>query len=172
MALGIRTGAGPHAGLVDWLASRHVDHELREHPEAYTAEAAARAAHTDPRRFAKVVGVGTADGRRVLLVVDALDHVDLGKARRLLGAGDVRILAEEEFAALAPDCEPGTAPPVTELAGVPVYADFALRDVPEIVFHAGSHRWTVQVDRNAWERAGGIAWADLARDDGLPPWAR
>jgi Ala-tRNA(Pro) deacylase len=172
MAAELRTIAGPHAGLVDWLARHGVEHELREHPETYTAEATARAEHTDPRRFAKVVGVAAADGRHVLLAVDAPDHVDLAKARRLMGTADVRVLTETEFTALAPDCEPGTIPPVPELFGLPVYMDFALREVPEIVFHAGSHRFTVHVDRQSWERAAGVAWADLAQDDGQPTWAR
>jgi Ala-tRNA(Pro) deacylase len=172
MAVEQRTVAGPHAGLIDWLGRRHVEYELREHPETYTAEATARVEHTDPHRFAKVVGVATADGRHVLLVVDAPDHVDLAKARRLLGATDVRVLNEIEFTALAPDCEPGTIPPVPELFGLPVYMDFALREVPEIVFHAGSHHFTVHVDRQSWERASGVAWADLAQDDGQPAWAR
>jgi len=127
MAFELLTNAGPHAGLIDWLAARRVEYELREHPETYTAEATARADHTDPRRFAKVVGATAADGRNVLLVVDAPDHVDLAKARRLLGSADVRILTEAEFTALAPDCEPGTVPPVPELFGLPVYMDLALR---------------------------------------------
>ena len=164
--------AGPHPGLLDWLTAHHVDYELHEHLETFTAEATARAEHLDPRRFAKVVGVATADGRSALLVVDAPDHVDLAKAKRVLGATDARIMGEAEFAAVAPDCEPGTAPPVPEVCRVPVYADFALRDVPEIAFHAGSHRHTVHVDRVAWEREAGIAYADLALDDGTPAWAR
>ncbi len=163
---------GPHAGLLDWLASRHVEYELHEHPETFTAEATARAEHVDPRRFAKVVAVVTADGRRALLVVDAPDHVDLAKARRILGSGDVRLLTEPEFAALAPDCDAGTMPPIPELFGVPVYADFALREVPSISFHAGSHRYTVHVDRAAWDRTSGIAYADIAQEDDTPAWAR
>ncbi len=172
MTVKLRPIEGPHAGLIDWLAGRRVEYEVHEHPETFTAEATARVDHTDPRRFAKVVGVAAADGRSVLLLVDAVDRVDLVKTRRLLGATDVRILTEAEFAALAPDCEPGTIPPVPDLFGVPVYADFALREVPEIAFHAGSHRFTVHVDRVAWERAAGVAWADLARNDGEPAWAR
>jgi Ala-tRNA(Pro) deacylase len=163
---------GPHAGLLDWLAGRHVEYELHEHPETFTAEATARAEHVDPRRFAKVVAVVAADGRRALLVVDAPDHVDLAKARRILGSGDVRLLTEPEFAALAPDCDAGTMPPIPELFGIPVYADFALREVPSISFHAGSHRFTVHVDRLAWERTSGIAYADIAQGDDTPAWAR
>ncbi|MEW6224169.1 MAG: YbaK/EbsC family protein [Chloroflexota bacterium] len=163
---------GPHAGLLDWLAGRHVEYELHEHPETFTAEATARAEHIDPRRFAKVVGVATNDGRRALLLVDAPDHVDLAKATRTLGAADVRLLTEPEFAALAPECDAGTIPPIPDLYGLPVYADFALRDAPMLSFHAGSHRYTVHVDRVAWERASGIAYADIARDDDSPAWAR
>ncbi|HEY3336781.1 MAG TPA: YbaK/EbsC family protein [Candidatus Limnocylindrales bacterium] len=163
---------GPHAGLVDWLASRNVEYEIREHPQAFTAQATARAERVDPHAFVKVVGVVTDDGRRVLLAVEAVDHVDLGKAHRVLGARDVRIMTEPEFAALAPDCEAGAIPPVPELWNVPVYVDLALRDVPELAFAAGSHRYSVHVDRAAWERTSGIAYADLARDDGRPAWIR
>ncbi len=81
---------GPHPGLIDWLAGRHIEYELHEHPETFTAEATARAEHLDPRRFVKVVGVVTGDGRKMLLLVDADDHVDLAKARRALDAADVR----------------------------------------------------------------------------------
>jgi Ala-tRNA(Pro) deacylase len=172
MAVDVTRSEGPHPGLLDWLAGRHVEYELHEHPETFTAEATARAEHIDPRRFAKVVGVATSDGRRVLLLVDAPDHVDLAKARRVLGASDVRLMTEAEFVALAPECDAGTIPPVPELFGLPVYADFALRDAPELSFHAGSHRFSVHVDRAAWERTSGIAYADLAQDEGTPAWAR
>jgi prolyl-tRNA editing enzyme YbaK/EbsC (Cys-tRNA(Pro) deacylase) len=172
MALDAPHTTGPSASLLDWLATHQVEYELREHAETFTAEATARAEHVDPRRFAKVVGVGTADGRRILLVVDAIDHVDLAKARRVLGASDVRVLSEPELVALEPSCEAGTLPPVPELVGIPVYADFAIRDDPEISFHAGSHRHTVHVERAAWERAAGIAYADLAAATDVPAWAR
>ena len=163
---------GPHPGLIDWLAGRRVEYEIREHPEAFTAEAAALADHLDPHRFAKVVGVAADDGRSALLVVEATDHVDLAKARQVLGAHDVRILTEQEFAELAPDCEPGSIPPVPELFGVPVYVDSSLHDANEVAFAAGSRTFSVHVDRRTWERASGIVYADLARDTGRPVWAR
>jgi Ala-tRNA(Pro) deacylase len=163
---------GPHPGLIDWLAGRHVEYELHEHPETFTAEATARAEHLDPQRFIKVVGVVAGDGRRMLLLVDADDHVDLTKARRALDVDDVRIMTETEFAALAPECETGTIPPVPDLFGIPMCADYAVRDTPEVAFHAGSHRYAVHVDRRAWEQATGVTYADLARRTGQPIWAR
>ena len=101
-----------HAGLLDWLGRHHVEFELHEHPLTFTARETARAEGVDPSTFAKVVGVMTSDGRRALLVVEADDHVDLLKARHLLGAGHVRLLEEDELVELAPDCSVGTIPPV------------------------------------------------------------
>ena len=172
MALQTPTFTGPHPGLIDWLAGRRVEYEIREHPETFTAEATARAERIDPHVFVKVVGVVASDGRKAMIALESPDHVDLMKTRRVLGAADVRIMTEREFVALAPECEAGTIPPVPELWNVPVYVDIALRDVPEIAFAAGSHRFSVHVDRRAWERTFGIAYADIAQDDGRPVWTR
>ena len=161
-----------HAGLLDWLGRHHVEFELHEHPLTFTARETARAEGVDPSTFAKVVGVITSDGRRALLVVESDDHVDLLKARHLLGAGHVRLLKEDELVELAPDCAVGTIPPVGELFDVPVYADHAIREGPEISFHAGSHRHAVRVDRAEWERSGNVTFGDLAVDrEGIPAWA-
>lgn len=163
---------GPHAGLLTWLAGHHVEYEVREHPLTFTARETARVEGIDPRRFAKTLGVETAEGTRALLVVDAADRLDPVSARKVLHTGSVRLLPEDELLRLAPDCEVGTVPPVGELFGVPVFADFAIREDPEITFHAGSHSHTVTVDRAAWEKAVGVVYGDLAADlDGAPAWA-
>lgn len=162
----------PFPALLEWLERADVDYEIREHERAFTARATAEAEGVDPRAFAKVLGIATADGRNVLIVLDATDHLDLAKARRALG-GDVRMLGEKELSALAPDCEVGAVPAVGPLFGVTMVADYAVRDDPEISFNAGSHRFSAHVDRVKWERACGVTYADLAvdRDDG-PLWAR
>lgn len=164
---------GPHAGLLDWLASQGVEYEVHEHPLAFTARETAHAEGVDPATFAKVVAVLTDDDRRVLLVLDATDHLDLRKARRLLGANDVRLLKEEELEDLAPGCEVGAIPAVGQLLDVAMYADFAVREDERISFNAGSHRFAVRVERLPWERATGVTYADLAEDvDRRPTWSR
>lgn len=165
--------AAPHAGLLDWLASTGIEYDLHEHPLTFTARETARAEGIDPRMFAKVLAVETDDGRIALVVVDAADQLDLVKARRVLDARHVRLLNEAELLELAPDCAVGTIPPIGELFAVVVYADHAIREDPTISFHAGSHRFTVHVDRAAWERAANVVFGDLALDrEGTPPWAR
>jgi Ala-tRNA(Pro) deacylase len=163
----------PYAGLLDWLAGHDVEYEIHEHEAAFTARATAAAEGVDPRTFAKVVGVATEDGRTILLVLDATDQLDLAKARRALGTSEVRLLTEAGLAALAPGCEVGAIPAVGPLFGVPTYADYAVREDPEISLNAGSHRFSVRVERAAWDRACGVVYADLAADsDSRPAWAR
>ncbi len=164
---------GPHAGLLDWLAAHGVEYELHEHPLTFTARETAEIEGVDPRRFAKVVAVEAADGRRALIVVDAIDHVDLGKVADRLGVDQARLLTEGELVGFAPGCDVGTMPPIGELFGVDVLADIAVREDPEITFHAGSHHFTVHVDRAGWEQATRVTYADLADSrDRQPAWAR
>lgn len=162
----------PPKVLLEWLAAHRVDYELMAHEPTVTARETARVERLDPHRFAKTVGIATDDGRRALVVVEATEKVDLGLARRVLGARDAHLLTEPELEALAPGFAAGTVPPIGELFGVPVYADVSLREDPEITFHAGSHRVTATVEREAWERAVGVAYAPLAVTAGGPAWAR
>ena len=162
----------PYPGLLDWLAAHDIEYEIHQHGPAFSARATATAEGVDPRTFAKVVGVATPDGRNILIVLDATDHLDLHKARRALGAGEVRLLSEAELTALAPDCEVGAMPAVGSLFGLASYADYAVRDDPEISFNAGTHRFSVRVERVRWEKACEVVYADLAvEDDSRPAWA-
>ena len=163
----------PHAGLLEWLRQHAVEYEIHEHDAASTAVSTALAEGVDARTFAKVVGVTTNDGRRALLLVDAPDRVDLRKAEAVLGAAEVGLLTEDELAALAPGCEAGAMPAVGSLFGLVVYADHAIKEDSEISFNAGTHRFSVRVDRASWERAADVHYADLAVDlDAQPAWAR
>lgn len=164
---------GPHAGLLRWLAAHDVTHVVHEHRPAFTAPGTARAEGVDPRTFAKVVAIRAMDGTTWLAVVEAEDHVDLRKLRTVLGRGEVRLLTEAELTALIPDCEVGAIPAVGTLYHLPVIADLAFRDETAISFNAGSHRWTVRVDRERWEHAGGVLYADIASGEEMrPAWVR
>jgi len=163
----------PYRPLLDWLAAQDIEYEIHQHDPAFTARATAAAAGVDPRTFAKVVAVAASDGRKALVVLDATDHLDLRKARDVLGASDVRLLTEPQLTALAPGCEVGAIPAVGALFGLATYADYAVREDPEISFNAGSHRFSARVDRARWARACNVIYADLAEDaDAGPAWAR
>ncbi len=165
--------AGPHRGLIEWLAQHGVHFELHEHPVTYTARETARIEHIDPATFAKAIGVVTDDGRCALFVLDANDHVDLLKARRVLEASRVRLMTESELQAACPGCDVGATPPVGELFGLETYVDHAIESVPTLTFHAGSHTQAMRVDRRAWERALDVRYADIAEQRTFEPaWMR
>ena len=167
----IHAGADPE--LLAWLARSGIRHELHDHVEAFTARGAAFTEGLDPHAFAKVVGVETELGHRMLFVLEATDHVDLHKAKVILGARKVRLLTESELAELAPGSETGAMPAVGLLVGLPVLADEAIKGLTDLTFNAGSHHVSGTVDRAGWERAAGVLYADLAQDaDELPAWAR
>jgi Ala-tRNA(Pro) deacylase len=162
----------PLQGLLEWLDGHDVTYELHEHAATVTARETARVEHVDPHTFAKTLAVTTDDGRRALLVVEASDMLDLLKAARALGARHARLLTEPEMEDLAPTCDLGTIPPIGALCGLPVVADHAIRDDEWLSFHAGSHRHSVRVEREAWETAAGVTYADLAEEqDARPRWA-
>ena len=164
---------GPMKSLLAWLEAEGIDFEIHEHERSLTALATARAEGVDPRTFAKVIWVRTAEGADALVVVDSEDHLDLSKARDLLESRRVKLVPEEEIAELAPDCDAGAMPAVGSLFGLPTYADSAVRDAPEISFNAGSHSIAVRVDRVAWEKALGVIYGELAAATWRePPWYR
>lgn len=146
------TAVGPYPALIAWLDEHHVPYEVHEHRQTYTAMETAHVEGEDPKTFAKVVGVHASDGTNALVVVDASDQVDLALLRETMGAAWVALLGEDDLRQLLPACDVGTAPPIPELVKVPVYVDEAVRSDDRISFHAGSHQYTVRVDRAAWER--------------------
>ena len=158
--------SGPMKSLMTWLDAAGVDYELHEHDRSLTALATARAEGVDPHTFEKVVWVRSDEGGDALIVLDANDHLDLGKARDVLRSGKVKLVPEEELVELAPDCDPGAMPAVGSLFGLPTYADLHVSDSAEVSFNAGSHTMAVRVDRAAWEKALGVVYADLA----APTW--
>ncbi len=171
--MGASTISHADPSLLEWLAGHDVEYEVHEHTPAFTALGVAKAEGVDPHTFAKVVAVRAPDGRSAFLVVETTDQLDLRKAARTLGADEVRLLTEGELAALAPTCEVGAVPAIGSLFGVPMVADYAVRDDRDISFNAGSHSFSVRVERAGWERATGVVYADLAADrDDRPVWAR
>jgi Ala-tRNA(Pro) deacylase len=159
--------------LLNWLATQEIDHELHHHVTALSSAATARAEGVDLHQFVKAVIVETADGRDVILALEASDRVDLAKASESLSTSHVQLLTEERMAMIAPDCDPGAWPPVGAWFAMPVVADRNIHEEAAITFNAGSHDYAVRVDRAGWERAAAVRYADLAEDDpGEPAWMR
>ena len=143
------------------LMEHGIAYEVTEHREAFTAQEVAAALHEPGARVAKVVML-LADGRLVMAVLAAPDHVSLSRARAAIGGKEVRLANEEEFGAAFPDCDLGAAPPFGGLYGMPVYLAHGLLAADTLVFPAGSHRHSMRLTLAAYREAAHPTDADLA----------
>lgn len=130
--------------LEEYLRENGAEFEVIPHPTAYTMPEVAAALHIPGRRVAKVVMVNV-DERPCMFVIASPDRLDLKKVRDALGAREVRLAKEHEFAALFADSMTGAMPPFGNLYNVPVYVDETLAAQPEIVFRAGTHSRTIRM---------------------------
>ncbi|MBI4280297.1 MAG: YbaK/EbsC family protein [Armatimonadetes bacterium] len=130
--------------LEAYLREQQVPFSLSWHPEAYTAQEVAAAAHIPGRLVAKVVMVA-ADSRLTMAVLPADLRVDVPKLASALGAKEVRLAREEEFSHAFPDCDVGAMPPFGNLYQIPVIVEEALTRDPEIAFEVGTHREMMRV---------------------------
>ncbi len=134
-----------------YLRENGAGYQVQEHPPAYTSQEVAAAERVPGRMFGKVVMV-MADGNLTMMVLSAPQEIDLLKAAYALGASEVRLATEEEFASRFPDCEVGAMPPFGNLYDIPVYADPALAEDETIVFEAGTHTEAMSVKYADFER--------------------
>jgi Ala-tRNA(Pro) deacylase len=128
--------------LEAYLREQGVPFEKQRHTIAFTAQEVAASEHLPSQMVAKVVMV-LADSDMVMLVLPASHRTDLTKVAAALGARDVRLASEHEFAAIFGDCDVGAMPPFGNLYGIPVYVDQTLTEDESIVFQAGTHTDTI-----------------------------
>ena len=137
--------------LVDMLEKEGVKFERATHPEVYTTQEVAAVQHERGRCVIKTVVV-KADGDFVLAAVPAALKVDVEALGKLLGAKELAVAEEHEFAELFPDCEVGAMPPFGNLYGLPFWLDRRLTTCERLVFNAGTHTDTIKMGFADFER--------------------
>jgi len=132
------------AKLARFLEESKIPFKADTHPEVYTAQQAAQAAHVPGRAFAKAVIVNV-DGTLRMAVLPATDRVDLRRLQECLAAKKVRLASESEFAPVFGDCDIGAMPIFGSVYGIPVLVAKELTENSEIAFTAGTHRDVMRV---------------------------
>lgn len=136
----------------EFLKKEGVDYEVVKHPTAYTAAEEAAVSHISGYEWAKTVIFFTEDDEPIMAVLPASFHVKTELLEDLVGAGELRLAEEAEFAGLFPSCEPGAMPPLGNLYGQRVFVDERLAEDDQIAFNAGNHREAVRLDYSDFER--------------------
>jgi Ala-tRNA(Pro) deacylase len=135
----------PAQKLKQMLDQHHIKYISINHSPAYTARETAASTFVPRREFAKTIIVDL-DGDKVMAVLSASRHVDVGALRDLAHASEARLASEDEFAALFPDCEVGAMPPFGSLYGTRVFVDRMVAEVDDLCFNAGTHEQILRMD--------------------------
>jgi Ala-tRNA(Pro) deacylase len=136
--------------IEELLSSKHVPFSRIHHPEAFTSQEEAAAAHVAGDKLAKVVVVRAGD-KYALAVCPATYRVDLSRLSEAVGA-PVRLANESEMQGLFKDAELGAEPPFGDLYGLDTWVDGSLADQDEIVFDAGTHTDFIRMSYADFER--------------------
>ncbi|MHC4960448.1 MAG: aminoacyl-tRNA deacylase [Planctomycetota bacterium] len=132
------------AKLKNFLDEQKVGYHLLAHHERFTSPEIAQALHVPGSMLAKVVVVN-ADGKSLIVAIDANSKVDLEALRETIGATSVGMANEDEIKQRFPDCEVGAMPPFGNLYDMPVVVDAELAKDEEIVFEAGNHHEAIKL---------------------------
>jgi len=152
--------------LAAYLRANHVPFETQHHRVAYTAQDVAASEHLPGQLMTKVV-IAIADGALIMLVLPANHRADLAKVRAALGARELWLAEEQDFARRFADCEIGAMPPFGNLYDLPVYVDVSLTEDPSIVFQAGTHTETMRIRYADFARLVKPTVLDIARASGV-----
>lgn len=139
------------AHISKFLDSQHVAYQFFTHSRTYTAQGTAQAQHLSGRKLAKVVMV-MAEGKMIMAVVPANYRVDLEQLGQILKAHSIRLVSEEEFKDLCPECELGAMPPLGNIYHLDVWIDERIKSFPTISFNAGTHAEIIQMSFADFER--------------------
>ena len=137
--------------LKNLFKAEKVNYELMVHSESYTSQEKAAGMHVPGAQLAKVV-MAKADGKLAMMVISADQNIDFARAREVLGAKEVRLAGEEEFAYLFPDCDLGAMPPFGNLYDIPVWVEEDLARQESIVFNACTHYEAARIAYSDYER--------------------
>ena len=148
--------------LEAYLRESKVPFQAQHHAVAYTAQEVAASEHVPGRMLAKVVIV-VGDGKLSMLVLPAPARVDVDRAAASLGAKELRLAHEDEFADRFPGCEVGAMPPFGNIYDLPVFVDKSLAEDETIVFEAGTHTDTMSMKYADFERLVKPQAAEFAR---------
>jgi osmotically-inducible protein OsmY/prolyl-tRNA editing enzyme YbaK/EbsC (Cys-tRNA(Pro) deacylase) len=158
----VQSGTTCKDRLKTYLHDHQVPFVIQHHQTAYTAQDVAASEHLPGQMVAKVV-MAVADGDMVMLVLPADHRADLAKARAAVGAHEIWLANEREFADRFPDCEVGAMPPFGNLYDLPVYVDRSLTFDQAIVFQAGTHNETMRIRYADFARLVKPTVVDIAR---------
>ena len=127
----------------NFLEEKSVQYELKSHPHSGSSHESSVASHISEDHIAKGVIVKDDTGY-AMVIVPADNYIEMKHLRKELGR-ELELVAEDEFAGLFPDCEPGAVPPLGPAYQIETVVDEALITLANVYLEAGDHEHLVHV---------------------------
>ncbi len=148
----------------NYLAQKSVDYDLVSHPHSGSSHETAEASHVREDHIAKGVIVKDASGY-AMVVVPASNYVEMKHVRKELDR-ELELVAEDEFAKLFSDCEPGAVPPLGPAYQIETFLDQALTSLANVYLEAGDHEHLVHISGDNFKALlSGVRHGHYSHDD-------
>ena len=148
----------------NYLVQKAVTYETLTHPHSGSSHETAEASHVREDHIAKGVIVKD-DSGYAMVVVPAANYVEMKHVRKELDR-ELNLVAEEEFAKLFPDCEPGAVPPLGPAYQIETFLDEALTTLANVFFESGDHEHLVHVSGDDFKTLlSGVRHGHYSHDD-------
>lgn len=154
-----------HARVRDAAASRGLDIEIRERPEARSLHEAADLLGIEPSGIVKTLVVKRADGSYLFALVPGGRSISWPKLRAVVGVNKLK-LPDADSALDATGYERGTIVPIGSTTDWPIYADESIIG-QRVAMGAGAHGYSLFVDADALIAAYGATVADISAPENL-----
>jgi Cys-tRNA(Pro) deacylase len=157
----------PHARVRDAAASRGLDIDIRERPNAKSLFEAAELLGIEPSGIVKTLVVKRSDDTYLFALIPGGRSISWPKLRAIVGVNKLR-LPEPELALAATGYERGTIVPIGSSIDWPVYADETIVG-QRIAMGAGAHGYSLFVEADDLISAYGATVADISVPDADRP---
>ncbi|MCK4704786.1 MAG: YbaK/EbsC family protein [Gammaproteobacteria bacterium] len=148
----------------NFLEQKAVEYDLVSHPHTGSSHETAEASYVDEDHIAKGVMVKDSTGY-AMMVVPASYYTEMKHVRKELDR-EFELVAEDEFAKLFPDCEPGAVPPLGPAYQIETFLDEALSSLANVYFEAGDHKYLVHTTGNDFKKLlSGVRHGHYCHDD-------
>ncbi len=147
-----------------FLEEKGVEFKEYRHAPVRTSEEAARVRGTGLSQGAKAL-VMVADGKFVMLVVPGDRKVDFRKFKRLFNISDLRMATKEEGKQVT-GVEVGAVPPLGNIFNLATYFDEELKREERLVFNAGRHEVSMELDGKDLAKAVKPVWEKFSTERG------
>ncbi|WP_107851772.1 aminoacyl-tRNA deacylase [Oceanimonas marisflavi] len=156
--------------LKEFLDKRHIAYDMVHHPYAEGAAQSAIASHVPLAQMAKAVMLEDNNGRTMMAVLPAADHIDM---RRLsyLTHDEMQLAPEHHLKIWFDDCDPGAIPAMGEAYSVDTLVDDELLGMADIYLESGDHRDLVHISGEDFRRLAG-SWKHGQFSRKPDPWSR